>query len=464
MIYIYFIPDGDTDAYAHHIIARDILANPLNIDVHWVWLPLFHYLQAGLIFLGSEMQLYRYLNVFIWIPVPVITYIMVKDSSRENTAALTAFFLTALSPIGLLMGTTAQPEPLFALLIILFVYFSEKNKFIISSVFLAAACLLRYEAWAVLGFTGLYLLWNYFIGIKNKTGRKDLLKPFLIIILPLVSVIVWTLIRLHFDGRLFTFLTGTQKFASDALQQSSSFSGGPLKVLQDLIHYPVWIPVMFMGINFVFVLFGIRETLQKHKSLVLSGTAILFFITLSWMMKSTLGLNRHFTAIVPFYGVMAGYGMGRVLLYSERKFTIGNLYNIVKKMILTVSGAAVLFYLAMWSYIWTDLHKSGFPPQKAAAEFLRTLPSDSKIICNDGIVEVLSGLDYRRFDHFWITDKPLTETEQYISQSAAENRNLFIIAKRQTIDILRAYGDVVFTSPENNKSGEIIYIIHAGIK
>jgi len=29
-------PDVDTDAYAHHMIARAILADPTDLSVHWV--------------------------------------------------------------------------------------------------------------------------------------------------------------------------------------------------------------------------------------------------------------------------------------------------------------------------------------------------------------------------------------------------------------------------------------------
>ena len=405
------------------------------------------------------MQLYRYINVLIWIPVPLLTYKIVRNSSSDNSAALTAFMLTAISPIGLLMGTTAQPEPIFALLIILFVYFSERGNYFTASLAVTAGCLLRYEAWAVLGFTCVYLLLYYFKGSKKSAGRKDLIKAVLTIILPLAAVVVWTLIRLHFDGRLFAFLTGTQKFANDALQESSSFSGGPLKVLQDIIHYPVWIPVMFMGINYVFVIFGFRETFRRHKWLSISGSAILFFITITWLMKSTLGLNRHFAAIVPFYGIMAGYGMQKILEYKDKKLISIKARKTTQKVIFIASGTAVLFYLAMWSYIWTDLHKSGFPPQKAAAEFLYTLPSDSKIICNDGIVEVLSGLDYRKFDHFWLEEKSQSQIEQYITLNTSGNRNLYIIAKRNTIDLLLRYGEVVFKSPEDKKSEEIIFVI-----
>ena len=56
-------PDIDTDAYAHHMIARAILADPHDLAVHWVWLPLFHYLQVPLVALGGTMNDVRWANV-----------------------------------------------------------------------------------------------------------------------------------------------------------------------------------------------------------------------------------------------------------------------------------------------------------------------------------------------------------------------------------------------------------------
>src|ERR1035438_10455106 len=58
-------PDVDTDAYAHHMIARAILADPRDLAVHWVWLPLFHYLQVPLVALGGTMNDVRWLNVLL---------------------------------------------------------------------------------------------------------------------------------------------------------------------------------------------------------------------------------------------------------------------------------------------------------------------------------------------------------------------------------------------------------------
>ena len=58
-------PDVDTDAYAHHMIARAILADPHDLAVHWVWLPLFHYLQVPLVALGGTMTDVRWVNVIL---------------------------------------------------------------------------------------------------------------------------------------------------------------------------------------------------------------------------------------------------------------------------------------------------------------------------------------------------------------------------------------------------------------
>src|SRR5260370_39001027 len=49
-------PDVDTDAYAHHMIARAILADPRDLACHWVWLPLFHYAQVPLVAVGGTMD------------------------------------------------------------------------------------------------------------------------------------------------------------------------------------------------------------------------------------------------------------------------------------------------------------------------------------------------------------------------------------------------------------------------
>src|SRR5580658_5914827 len=79
-------PDIDTDAYAHHMIARAILADPRDLAVHWVWLPLFHYAQVPLVALGGTMDHVRWLNVVLAAALPVAVFAYVKRTATSGAA------------------------------------------------------------------------------------------------------------------------------------------------------------------------------------------------------------------------------------------------------------------------------------------------------------------------------------------------------------------------------------------
>src|SRR5258708_238325 len=75
-------PDIDTDAYAHHMIARAILSDRFDLAVHWLWLPLFHYLQVPLVAVGGTMDVVRWGNVILAAALPVAVYAYVLHSTR----------------------------------------------------------------------------------------------------------------------------------------------------------------------------------------------------------------------------------------------------------------------------------------------------------------------------------------------------------------------------------------------
>src|ERR1700690_1354456 len=75
-------PDIDTDAYAHHMIARAILADPSDLAVHWVWLPLFHYVQVPLVAAGGTMMHVRWINLVLAAAVPCLLFAYVRRTAR----------------------------------------------------------------------------------------------------------------------------------------------------------------------------------------------------------------------------------------------------------------------------------------------------------------------------------------------------------------------------------------------
>src|SRR5579859_1192449 len=108
-------PDIDPDGYAHHMIARAILADPRDLAVHWVWLPLFHYLQVPLIALGGTMDDVRWANVALSAALPFVLFAYVRRTATSGPAGISPDVVAALAaviaaacPIAMQMGTTSQ--------------------------------------------------------------------------------------------------------------------------------------------------------------------------------------------------------------------------------------------------------------------------------------------------------------------------------------------------------------------
>jgi hypothetical protein len=458
-------PDVDTDAYAHHMIARAILADPRDLAVHWVWLPLFHYLQVPLVALGGTMNDVRWLNVLLAAAVPVLLFAHVRRTARSDgpamsadaTALLAAVFAAA-CPIAMQMGTTAQSEPLFALLALSIAIAYERRRYVTAAALLSVAVVARYEAWAIFATVGAIVateqLGHALRRRRGVAGEPPPARRWLVVALPVLPILAWAVLRRPVDGRWFGFLGDTHEFASQAVADKAS--RGVVGFATDVLYYPAFVAVRVLGPVAVLAPFGVaRAWREQGARFVLILAAGLAFVSLTWVQRSSLGLDRHFVAVVPLYATFAAQGIaviaerlavglefvGRRAGRRARPFVARGIALVFA--LGTLAGLFVM--LDVWMGFWRGAIERGWPERVALGAYLRTVPNDAPIFCDDATLEILSGLDRRRFDRHWIDD-PATWT--VIAGAARAHGAAYVATWRRKLVGHEAAGAIVFRAAD----------------
>jgi hypothetical protein len=441
-------PDIDTDAYAHHMIARAILADPRDLAVHWVWLPLFHYAQVPLVALGGGMEVVRWANVALAAALPVVLFSYVARTARPGPAwmapeavALLAALFAAGCPIAMQMGTTAQPEPLFALLVLGFAIAFEKRSYVAAAALLGAAVMLRYEAWAALVAAGALLALDS-LPSRHAKRAKEGWRRWLVVAVPVAVILAWAALRHPVDGRWFGFLRQTQDFATDALHVSPDSHRGlaarATALARDALYYPVFVAIRVLGAAMLLVPFGVARTVrQQGARFVVVLAACLGFVTLSWVRRAMLGLDRHFVCVVPLYATFAAQGAAAIAdrtallvrrVARHRTAALGG--RAVAGMVACLALGVLAVQLTVWMGFWRASIQQGWPERAAIATYLRSLPGTPVVFCDEATIEIPSGLDRHRFDRHWVDDP---HTWDLVERAARERGVAYVATWRRKL-------------------------------
>jgi hypothetical protein len=456
-------PDIDTDAYAHHMIARAIVDDPRDLGVHWVWLPLFHYAQVPLVLAGGSMEVVRWANSVLTAALPVVLFGYLSRTSGPSRGALPgpaiallAALLAGACPIGMQMGTTAQPEPLFALLVLGVAITVQRRRYPAAAAMLGAAVLLRYEAWAVLFALAARFGFELWAGRNDRSAaRADLRRSWIVLGAPLLLIVSWAALRRPVDGQWFGFLRQTHEFASGALHEQTALDRGPGALARDLLYYPIVVAARVLGPALALVPFGVARTVREQGSrFVLVFAACLGFISLSWAMRSSLGLDRHFVVVVPLYATCAAQGVAAAADFAVRRASRWGAGDRAalrtgRGIALGLATSAVLALgveLVVWMGFWRASIARGWPERTALGAYLRSLPASSTVFCDDATLEILSGLDRRRFDRHWVDDP---QTWDRVGQAAREQGTVYVATWRRKLRSREQSGEIVFAAGFN---------------
>src|ERR1019366_6698499 len=356
------------------------------------------------------------------------------------------------------MGTTAQSEPLFALLALSIAIAYERRRYVTAAALRSVAVVARYEAWAIFATVGPIVPTERpgpaLRRRRGVAGEPPPARRWLVVALPVLPILAWAVLRRPVDGRWFGFLGDTHEFASQAVADKAS--RGVVGFATDALYYPAFVAVRVLGPVAVLAPFGVaRAWREQGARFVLILAAGLAFVSLTWVQRSSLGLDRHFVAVVPLYATFAAQGIaviaerlavglefvGRRAGRRARPFVARGIALVFA--LGTLAGLFVM--LDVWMGLWRGAIERGWPERVALGAYLRTVPNDAPIFCDDATLEILSGLDRRRFDRHWIDD-PATWT--VIAGAARAHGAAYVATWRRKLVGHEAAGAIVFRAAD----------------
>ncbi len=295
-------PDLDGDAYGHFGIGCTLAADPGNLAAHWVWLPLYHYLLAGAVWLHLPFAAVRVGADLCSLAVPWALYRLVLRHGGDAVVARDAAVACALTSSSNMLGVSAQQEALFVLVVLLSASAIEARRALAAGVLLATACLIRYEAWgaaAVVAGQGI-LLRAAPQRLRARLGVFGEPLPPAVFVPPALAIFGWLLVHRIVGGEWLGFLRELYTFTH---MQRAAFSHG---ALFDAVWFPVVVPVLLFGPAVLLVPLGALRAVSRGWIVPL---AVYAFLLSSYAGGGSLGGSRYYGSLVPFFCAAMAHGV-----------------------------------------------------------------------------------------------------------------------------------------------------------
>jgi uncharacterized membrane protein YGL010W len=362
-------PEPDSDVAGHLGIARALRLDPTNVAIHWVWLPAYHYLLAVLLIAGLSANGIRVLNCALAALVPVLVLRYGESTLDRPTSGplrylpwMAAVFC-AVSPLVNLLGTSAQQETLFTLLVLGAAWSIDLRRFVLAGALLAVSSLIRYETWGAVA-----LLVGLYAAGKVPTIMRRLPEPIarscrlpLVIVAPsLLAIGAWLLAHKLTDGQWLGFLRELYRYTH---VQRVSLHRGPL-------WFPVKQPLFVFGWIVVVLFFvGLRRAWRPSYVIPLG---IYLFLTGAYLFKGALGSARYYESLTPFVALSAAHGA--CVIGSRRRWIAGALFVLASWQLLSLSAQ-----LCRWTWPSTEASFIPIPRDASSAPSLGP-PSQSSAL------------------------------------------------------------------------------------
>lgn len=330
------LPEPDPDAFAHLAIAKRLLVHPWQLNLHWVWLPGYHYYLGVLFRLGAGAEAVRSINAALVVALSLLLFGYAKARATHPAVPWLSALFCAVAPIVNLLGISAQQETLFAIVVIACAWAIDARRFWLAGLLLTIAAMIRYEAWGAAGLVAAVgaAQWLPALGLRIPPFARAP-KALVVVAAPAwVAIFGWLFLQRVASGKWFGSLGELYRFTSG---QRAVLSRG---ALVDALWFPILLPSFLFGLALPLALIGVRRAFRPG-FWVPAGIGA--FLLLSYLSKGSLGSGRYFDALAPFVCLCAAQGISE--LAARRSLSLAWLSALT-----TLCLAALSVCVVAWTF------------------------------------------------------------------------------------------------------------------
>ena len=422
----FFLPNGFGDAYVY---IRDIgtLSTKISTgtfrltDLFGFWLPLYQMIAAVLnLLIRNGFYSGKLVSAVFGIGVCVFIYAVTFTLTGRRKVAALIFLLIALNPLHIFYSASAMTDIPHAFFVLGALYFAMKKKWLIAAIFAALAGATRVESWMFIALIPL---------IQILRERRISIGAVLIMILP---PLFWFYISWKAAGNWLACFQQRQQYLEWLLVMNPAIARfSVINILRDGATLLISSDIAVLIASFVAAWFVLRQLLKIHRQKLSEETQMILPPVVFFLAFFSLLLVAYLThqqpIIFPRYGLIL-FTLGLPILAWT--FLRLKKRNSLRARPVLLAIIIVLAFDASIEFAGAVGTVNQYHAQRVAAEYLQNhfdRNSVARIFCDEGTVQVLSGIP---LDRFVTSSEAPRDQEGFVAFLRNRNVRYVVIAKQ----------------------------------
>lgn len=389
----FLLPNAFGDAYVYirdiGTLSTKLAAGSFRItDLFGFWLPLYQFISATLnIFVHNGFYSGKIVSAVCGVGACLFVYAITLLLTGDRRAAFITFLLIALNPLHIFYSTSAMTDVPHAFLVLATLYFVLKQNWVIAALFAALAGLTRVESW-------MFIVIIPFLQLVRE--RRVSLLGIIIMTLP---PLFWLYVSWKATGNALACFQQRQQYLDWLLTMNPTIAHFSLRnVARDLaillISSELLVLIACFAAGWLIVRHLRRWTMANEMQMIFPVVTF-FFVFLALLLVAYMTHQQ--PIIFPRYGLIL-FTIGLPVLTWAMVRAHQQNGPLFRRLLIAGVVVCSLEYGVQFAGAVGTIKQ--YRAQRRAAEYLQNhfdRNSDARIFCDEGTVQVLSGIPFERF-------------------------------------------------------------------